>query len=167
LKRFINLAKKLQEMRNFNSLMAVLAGLNMAPVRRLKKMWKKITKGKKFLQEAEKMMAPVHNFNSYRVLLATSSPPLVPLVVVHQRDLLFISEGNPTTITRNDQKLLNFEKQMMIATCVEDMMRCQYVKYEFEENVIIQNYLHQLISVDEKQLRKLSLQCEPPSQEQP
>lgn len=166
-KRFINLAKKLQEMKNFSSLMAVLAGLNMAPVSRLKKMWKKITKGRKFLQEAENVMAPYNNFNNYRVLLATSTPPLIPLVAVHQRDLLFITDGNPSIVSHNNQKLLNFDKQIMIATTIDEMMKCQYVKYDFEENGTIQNYLKQLLHVDEKQLIKLSFLCEAPTKEQP
>jgi len=168
LRRFLSLVKKLQEMKNFNSMMAVLSALNMTPVRRLKRLWKKIPKEKKkTFVEAEKMMMPSNNFNNYRVLLATCTPPAVPLVVVHQRDLLFMYDGNPSVMTRNNQKMLNFEKYMMIAGCVEDLVKYQYTKYEYVENRVIQSYLHQLISVDEIELRRLSLVCEPHTKEQP
>lgn len=168
LRRFISLTKKLLEMKNYNSLMAVLSALNMAPVRRLKRLWKKIPKEKKkVLSEAEKIMMPTNNFNSYRVLLATCIPPAVPLLVVHQRDLLFMYEGNPSVITRNNQKMLNFEKHVMIASCLEDLEKYQYVKYDYIENPVVQNYLYQLITVDESELRKLSLLCEPHTKEQP
>ncbi|KAJ8976777.1 hypothetical protein NQ317_009696 [Molorchus minor] len=52
---------------NFNSLMAIIAGLNMSPISRLKKTWSKIQPEKFAILEHQ--MDPSSNFNSYRSTL--------------------------------------------------------------------------------------------------
>ncbi|KAF0299372.1 Ras-GEF domain-containing family member 1B [Amphibalanus amphitrite] len=49
---------------NFNSLMAIIAGLNMSPVARLKKTWSRVDSAQ--LSVLEQQMSPSSNFLSYR-----------------------------------------------------------------------------------------------------
>jgi len=147
--------------------MAILSALNMSPVRRLKSTWKKIpAKTWKVLQDLEELMAPYNNFWNYRSLLQSSEPPIIPLTVVHQRDILFICEGNPASIQKNGHSFVNFERSVMIANTIDDMIKCQKKRYSFAENELIQNFLNQLMIVDEKELHRFSIRCESSSREQ-
>jgi len=166
LKRLILVAKKLEQLRNFSGLMAIVSALNMSAVRRLKSTWKKIpAKLFKLLQELEETMAPYNNFWSYRSLLQSTEPPVIPLTAVHQRDVLFICEGNPPSFDKNGITYVNFERPIMIAHTVEDMIKCQKKRYGFAENELIQNFLNQLMIVDEAELYRFSRKCESSSRE--
>lgn len=61
---FIDVAKECINIGNFNSLMAVIAGMNLSPVQRLKKTWAKVNQDK--LKILEHQMDPSNNFGSYR-----------------------------------------------------------------------------------------------------
>ena len=61
---WIEVARECINFANFNSLMAIITGLNMTPVRRLKRTWLKIQSGK--FNALEHQMDPSSNFLSYR-----------------------------------------------------------------------------------------------------
>lgn len=66
-------------MKNFNSLFALLAGLNNTAVSRLKLSWEKAPK--KDLAKFKKLMELVDNegnYGAYRRLIRKCRPPLVP-----------------------------------------------------------------------------------------
>jgi hypothetical protein len=76
----LKIAIYLRESNNFNSLMAVLAGINSSPILRLKQTWKLIDgKGitNKYV-EAEKLMRAEKSFETYRGALKASGMPCVP-----------------------------------------------------------------------------------------
>ena len=64
---FIDVAKECFNLGNFNSLMAIIAGLNMSPVSRLRRTWAKVNLQK--FEILEHQMDPTGNFNSYRSTL--------------------------------------------------------------------------------------------------
>ncbi|KAH9272169.1 hypothetical protein BASA83_005509 [Batrachochytrium salamandrivorans] len=68
---FIKLAKECRKLNNFNTLMAVISGLNLVAVSRLKATWE-ITDPKrvKQLNELEALLSPTNNFRIYRSLVA-------------------------------------------------------------------------------------------------
>ncbi|CAG0914910.1 unnamed protein product, partial [Notodromas monacha] len=67
---WIEVARECFNIGNFNSLMAIIAGLNMSPVARLKKTWSKVPTSK--LSVLEQQMSPSSNFTSYRSTLAAA-----------------------------------------------------------------------------------------------
>lgn len=76
----LKVALHLRESNNFNSLMAVLCGINCTPVLRLKQTWK-LVDGKKATKEflkIEKLMRAEKSFEVYRRALKSSGMPCVP-----------------------------------------------------------------------------------------
>ena len=61
---FIDVAKECINIGNFNSLMAIIAGLSMSSIQRLKKTWAKVNTEK--FSMLEHQMNPSSNFGSYR-----------------------------------------------------------------------------------------------------
>uniref|UniRef100_A0A8C3HA78 RasGEF domain family member 1C n=2 Tax=Emydidae TaxID=8476 RepID=A0A8C3HA78_CHRPI len=64
---FIDVARECFNIGNFNSLMAIISGMNMSPVSRLKKTWSKVKTAKFFILEHQ--MDPTGNFYNYRTAL--------------------------------------------------------------------------------------------------
>jgi len=126
LKRFIILAEKCAELNNFNTLMEVLAGLNLYPIQRLKQTWANLSeKYKESMERLEQMMENKHNFKNYRDRLAkikANREPTLPYLGVYLRDLTFIEEGNKTYVKEN--KLINYEKIQLVGQVIRfDFMR--------------------------------------------
>lgn len=77
LKRFIVIAKECMRYNNYNSSMALVTGLNVAAVQRLKHTWSLIpSQLLKTLRELEKLMHPHGNFAAYRE--SNKDPPCIP-----------------------------------------------------------------------------------------
>eukprot|EP00061_Rhincodon_typus_P017070 g45602.t1 len=64
---FIDVARECFNIGNFNSLMAIISGMNLSPVARLKKTWSKVKKAK--FEVLENHMDPSSNFSHYRTAL--------------------------------------------------------------------------------------------------
>ncbi|XP_025145622.2 ras-GEF domain-containing family member 1B isoform X4 [Bubalus bubalis] len=64
---FIDVARECFNIGNFNSLMAIISGMNMSPVSRLKKTWAKVKTAK--FDVLEHQMDPSSNFYNYRTAL--------------------------------------------------------------------------------------------------
>ncbi|XP_060890214.1 ras-GEF domain-containing family member 1B-A-like [Labrus mixtus] len=64
---FIDVARECFNIGNFNSLMAIISGMNMSPVSRLKKTWSKVKTAK--FDILEHQMDPSSNFYNYRTSL--------------------------------------------------------------------------------------------------
>ena len=81
LQKFILLAKECQKLGNFFSMFALVAGLNLSPVQRLKKTWENLSsKAKTAYEEMEKMCDPSKNMKNYRDCLEQTKPPIVPFL---------------------------------------------------------------------------------------
>jgi hypothetical protein len=60
---------------------ALLAGLSLSPVQRLKKTWEALSgTTKKVYVELEKMIDPSKNMKCFRDLLAPATPPIIPFL---------------------------------------------------------------------------------------
>jgi len=162
IKRFVSIAKYCKEYCDFSSLMAIISGLNMASVKRLKNTWANVpSKSIKKLEVLEKTMSPLNNFQLYRESVGLSNTPVVPFLAVHTRDIQFIEDGNKTQING----LVNFGKQIMLGCTISEIIYQQGFNYDFKVNSIIQNFLHNLVQLSESHLYKCSLLCEPKSVE--
>ncbi|CAF4558224.1 unnamed protein product, partial [Didymodactylos carnosus] len=64
---FIDAAYECFRLHNFNSMIGILGGLNMQPVRRLKRTWEKVQQEK--FKKLEQYMDVSKNFLSYRIVL--------------------------------------------------------------------------------------------------
>uniref|UniRef100_A0A8C5BWJ5 RasGEF domain family, member 1Bb n=1 Tax=Gadus morhua TaxID=8049 RepID=A0A8C5BWJ5_GADMO len=112
---FIDVAQECFNIGNFNSLMAIITGMNMSPVSRLKKTWSKVNTDK--FDILEHQMDPSSNFSNYRTALrgatqrsetAHSSQEriVIPFFSLLIKDIYFLNEGCASRLTTGH---INFE----------------------------------------------------------
>ncbi|XP_034634277.1 rap guanine nucleotide exchange factor 6 isoform X6 [Trachemys scripta elegans] len=121
-KHFIKIALHCRECKNFNSMFAVISGLNLAPVARLRGTWEKLpSKYEKHLRDLQDLFDPSRNMAKYRNILSSQSmqPPIIPLFPVVKKDITFLHEGNDSKV----DGLVNFEKLRMIAKEIRQVVR--------------------------------------------
>ncbi|CAF1169998.1 unnamed protein product [Adineta steineri] len=114
IKHFIKIAKCCKDMKNFNSMFAIITGLDHKAVQRLQQTWERVPdKYKKLFDELKSLLDVSRNMSVYRNLLKNElvAPPIIPMFPVCMKDLTFIHLGNST----QDEGLINFEKLRMIA----------------------------------------------------
>ncbi|XP_072517789.1 rap guanine nucleotide exchange factor 6 isoform X2 [Salminus brasiliensis] len=121
-KHFIKIALHCRECKNFNSMFAIISGLNLAPVARLRGTWEKLpSKYEKLFRDLQDIFDPSRNMAKYRNILSSQSvqPPIIPLFPVVKKDLTFLHEGNDSNV----DGLVNFEKLRMIAKEIRHVVR--------------------------------------------
>ncbi|KAF2903197.1 hypothetical protein ILUMI_02999 [Ignelater luminosus] len=157
---------------NFNSLMAIIAGLNMSPVSRLKKTWHKIQSGKFAILEHQ--MDPSSNFSSYRSTLkaamwrsagATDQRQriVIPFFSLLVKDLYFLNQGCSNKLPNGH---INFEKFWQLAKQVTEFMAWKQVTCPFEKDPKIIATLQHGPVLSENALALASFECEPPENNQ-
>uniref|UniRef100_A0A3Q1IBW6 Rap guanine nucleotide exchange factor (GEF) 6 n=1 Tax=Anabas testudineus TaxID=64144 RepID=A0A3Q1IBW6_ANATE len=122
IKHFIKIALHCRECKNFNSMFAIISGLNLAPVARLRSSWEKLpSKYEKLFVDLQDLFDPSRNMAKYRNVLSSQSmqPPIIPLFPVVKKDLTFLHEGNDSSV----DGLVNFEKLRMIAKEIRHVVR--------------------------------------------
>ncbi|XP_018331887.1 ras-GEF domain-containing family member 1B isoform X2 [Agrilus planipennis] len=153
---------------NFNSLMAIIAGLNMSPVARLKKTWHKIQSGKFTILEHQ--MDPSSNFSSYRSTLkaamwrsagATDQRQriVIPFFSLLVKDLYFLNQGCSNRLPNGH---VNFEKFWQLAKQVTEFMAWKQVDCPFEKDPRIIAVLQHAPVLNENALSLASFDCENP-----
>ena len=113
-KHFVKISRQCREAQNYNSMFAIVSGLNHPSVLRLKQTWERVPdKYSKFLSDLNNIMDPSRNFSRYRNLIKsdTVKPPLIPVYPMVSKDLTFIDIGNKTKV----EGLINFEKMRLMA----------------------------------------------------
>ena len=107
---FIEIAHAFADLSNYNGLMVrtplrsgitdtarpqeMLSGLNMTPVQRLKLAWAGVEpRYMKLLDNLNKLMDPLSNWQVYRQSLKDTNPPCLPFMGLFLTDLTFIEEN--------------------------------------------------------------------------
>eukprot|EP00736_Rhodelphis_marinus_P005824 Rmarinus@m.15765 len=158
MKKWIKIAHCLLKLNNFNTCMAVIAGLNNSSVFRLKRTRRRLdrlTDSK--LRQVMGVLSPGGAYKRYREELRRRPPPSIPYVGVCLTDLVFIADGNPNMI--GDQ--INFVKRSMQVDAIRKVLDFQ----KFHYNLIPVDKIIQLLSchlklVDDDELYALSLERE-------
>ncbi|CAA93100.2 Rap guanine nucleotide exchange factor [Caenorhabditis elegans] len=129
IKKFIKVARYCRDLRNFNSMFAIMSGLDKPAVRRLHSSWERVSsKYIRMLDEIHQLVDPSRNMSKYRQHLAevAQEPPVVPIYPVIKKDLTFAHDGNATY----SEKLINFEKLRLIAKSIRGVMKLSSAPYE-------------------------------------
>ncbi|XP_062864175.1 rap guanine nucleotide exchange factor 2 isoform X3 [Trichomycterus rosablanca] len=129
IKHFVKVALHCRDCKNFNSMFAIISGLNLAPVSRLRATWERLpAKYDKLLSELQEVFDPSRNMAKYRNLLNKHNlqPPIIPLFPVVKKDLTFLHEGNDSKV----DGLVNFEKLRMIAREIRHVVRMASVNMD-------------------------------------
>lgn len=170
-KQYIRVLHYLYRMNNFQSLMAVMSGLNCSSVSRLKRVWSRIpVKYTELFASMEQVMTPLGNFKYYRQILAENKDkqPIIPYLVVFLRDLTFINDGNCETLmsepmapTDVPRELPNFEKMVLLGQQILELEAYRKVPYDIEVNPTVTGLLKNVRYMDEDSLHRRSLEQEP------
>ncbi|XP_055615834.1 ras-GEF domain-containing family member 1B-like isoform X2 [Toxorhynchites rutilus septentrionalis] len=165
---WIETARESFNIGNFNTLMAIIAGLNMSPIARLKKTWAKIQSAKFSILEHQ--MDPTSNFSSYRSTLkaamwrsegATDERQriVIPFFSLLVKDLYFLNEGCTNKLPNGH---INFEKFWQLAKQVNEFIGWKQVTCPYEKNSKIIMFLQTNSILNENTLAMASFDCEPP-----
>ncbi|EFA82950.1 Ras guanine nucleotide exchange factor [Heterostelium album PN500] len=164
LEKLLDVAKILLKINNFNTLMSLVAGLNMTPVHRLKKTKKKLSSSaSSTLAECERIFSSKKSFKNYRDIITNTVPPCIPYLGINLTDFTFIEEGNQHVFQdpNSPSPLINFKKRELFYQAWSDISRFQETPYSFQAEEPINTLLLHFPIVDEDRLYELSTSVEP------
>eukprot|EP01127_Copromyxa_protea_P016284 TRINITY_DN4807_c0_g1_i2.p1 TRINITY_DN4807_c0_g1~~TRINITY_DN4807_c0_g1_i2.p1 ORF type:complete len:1373 (-),score=282.44 TRINITY_DN4807_c0_g1_i2:58-3576(-) len=168
--KFINIAQHLRELNNYNTVMGIIAGLNIGPVSRLKHSFAGIKKlNEKTLNDLQSVMDHSGAYKKYRETLEAAGPSVVPYIGVPLADLTHIDE-NEDFVQPKDRKpapsgyqYINFTKQLLTFTAIEKFMKYQstadFCSIARAEPVF--TFLYSLPKLDTDLMYSLSNEVEP------
>ncbi|KAG9263284.1 ras-GEF domain-containing family member 1B-B [Astyanax mexicanus] len=165
---FIDVARECFNIGNFNSLMAIITGMNMNPVSRLKKTWGKVNTDK--FEILEHQMDPSNNFYNYRTALrgatqrsatahTTREKIVIPFFSLFIKDIYFLNEG---CASRMPNGHINFEKFWELAKQVSEFLSWRQVICPFERDRKTLQYLISVSVFTEDELQLASYESEGP-----
>jgi hypothetical protein len=166
----IKMARVCYRLRNYNGAMAILSGLNIVAVSRLKNTWDLVDpKRMKQLNELESFLSPLSNHRLYRATLeglaaAQHPEPCIPVLSVFIKDLIFINDGNPKFLA-NTTDMVNLDKLKLIYGSIMKMCELQKTVYEPKElagiSSEVMDHCQRMPVLREDALYKYSCLCEP------
>jgi hypothetical protein len=128
----LQLAQLLYEQNNFFGVKAVLAGITKTSVSRLSKTLSSISSDTAMtLKKLEKVLNYEKNYKTYRAILEEISPPCIPFLGVHQKDIFFFNDGNPDVLNGG---LINLYKRTRIAEVIADLSYFKVNSYRLPIN---------------------------------
>ncbi|KAI8892585.1 ras guanine nucleotide exchange factor domain-containing protein [Globomyces pollinis-pini] len=156
--KFISLSQACIDLNNFFSTFSIISGLNLIPVQRLKKTWEAIPeKSRNLWTEVEKIADPSKNMKNLRDKMLTAAPPMIPLLSIYFKDLIFFNDGNQSKV----DGMINVDKLRCLAEKVQDLSLKGSTPYPFEKKSAALNYLEKpLIEKNFDKLKELAAELE-------
>ncbi|XP_012694995.1 ras-specific guanine nucleotide-releasing factor RalGPS2 isoform X2 [Clupea harengus] len=163
---YIRTAKKLCDINNLHAVMAVVSGLQSAPIFRLSKTWALLSrKDRAAFERLEYLMAKEDNYKRLRDYISSQSMcSCIPYLGMYLSDLTYVDSAYPSTgsILENEQRsnLMN-----NILRIISDLQRS--CEYDIQVLPHVQKYLNSVRYIEELQKfveddnYKLSLKIEP------
>ncbi|KAL1783059.1 ras guanyl-releasing protein 3 [Sigmodon hispidus] len=159
--KFINVAQKLLQLKNFNTLMAVVGGLSHSSISRLKEthshLSSEVTKN---WDEMTELVSSNGNYCNYRKAFADCDGFKIPILGVHLKDLIAVHVIFPDWLEENK---VNIVKMHQLSVTLSELVSLQNASHHLEPNMDLINLL--TLSLDlyhtEDDIYKLSLVLEP------
>ncbi|KAI9681401.1 MAG: hypothetical protein M1817_002684 [Caeruleum heppii] len=164
LEKFMSVAWKLRQMNNYNSLGAVIAGINANAVHRLSQTRELVTlQAQKDFMRLEILMGTQKSHFAYRLAWENTSTGRIPFLPLHRRDLVSAEEGNRTFVG-DDVKRINWKKFEIMGEVIVGIQKSQGTPYaelnrcpEVQRLVLEGDFIK-----DDEILHERSVSLEPP-----
>nr|KAF6486947.1 RAS guanyl releasing protein 1 [Rousettus aegyptiacus] len=140
--KFIQVAQKLHQLQNFNTLMAVIGGLCHSSISRLKETSSHVPPEiNKVLGEMTELLSSCRNYDNYRRAYGECTHFKIPILGVHLKDLISLYEAMPDYL--EDGKV-NVHKLLALYNHINELVQLQEVAPPLEAN---KDLVHLLTSV--------------------
>ncbi|KAI8371254.1 ras guanine nucleotide exchange factor domain-containing protein [Choanephora cucurbitarum] len=160
LQKFMLVAVELRHRNNYNSLMAILAGINSAAILRLKQTQRAIANKKVYPQflSLERLMSTDRSFHNYRMALKASDAPGIPYLGIHHQDLVSLAEANKDF---RPDGTVHWEKFRLMGETIMAMMKFKHPGYAIEPDVKLLTFIADCYILSEDEQYKRSTLVEP------
>jgi hypothetical protein len=129
LEKFMNIALKLRQLKNYNGLAAVLAGINGSAIHRLGQTRALVpAELQKRFATLVVLMGTQKSHFAYRLAWENSSVPRIPFIPLHRRDLVSAEEGSRTFVGAKGERI-NWKKFEVLSEVILPIMKSQVVPY--------------------------------------
>jgi son of sevenless-like protein len=149
---FISAAEYCRQNNCFHTVMEIVSALSCQPVYRLARTWE-LVENVAALHSLRTLCSSEKNFYALRVAMRNAELPCFPYVGTFFSDLLFIEQGNPTTI----YGMINFHKLRRMTDVISTIQKYQSVSFSsFVSLEAAQAMLRNIVLVSEDDLFKRS-----------
>ncbi|KFP75070.1 Ras guanyl-releasing protein 3, partial [Apaloderma vittatum] len=137
--KFINVAQKLLQLQNFNTLMAVVGGLSHSSISRLKETHSHLTSEvTKDWNEMTELVSSNGNYCNYRKAFSDCVGFKIPILGVHLKDLIAVHVIFPDWI---DENKVNIVKMQQLSITLTELVSLQTASHHLEPNMDLINLL--------------------------
>ncbi|KAJ3441108.1 guanine nucleotide exchange factor [Anaeramoeba flamelloides] len=159
---------ELIKVNNFNTLFALMSGLQIDSITRLDETWTGLSGHlKREIDNIKALVSPMDNYRKYRRTLKNCKPPYILFFDLIIYDLQLIDYQNkdfadPETIkeketTEKENALINYDKFIKISAILKNFQLLKNYPFAFQKIPEIENYLSNLQIVSEEELMQRSI----------
>ena len=130
LEKFMSIAWKLRYLNNYNSLGAVISGINSIAVHRLTQTRELIpAPAQKQFMRLEILMGSQKSHSAYRLAWTNTPTQRIPFLPLHLRDLVLAEQGNRTYVAGAEGERINWKKFEIMGEVIIGIRKSQEVPY--------------------------------------